>query len=154
MATSENYRDNEDVIRFIDTALKQGDAVATGYYSGTLLQVTDGDAPQTTRTAGTRSVDMDLTWTGSHLDGDFANEVERVVCENQIAIAPFQGAMTIFSGNKRFMALDHIKVEEKVDTIQYVIDHIDTSSELQAFLGEKVSLRLRETITADNSLRP
>lgn len=153
MATSEDYRDNEKVIRFMDAALRKGEAVATGYYSATLLKIADRDAPQFTWTSGARSADIDLTWTGHHVDGDFDGEIEKVVCNNQIAIAPFQGAMTIFSGEGRFMALADIGADERIDTVEYVVDHIDTSADLQDFLGEDVCTRIREAISADNGLK-
>lgn len=153
LATSENYRDNENVICFINMASKTGDAVASGYYSGRLLQVTDGDAPKTTRTSGTRTSDIDLTWTSSYLEGAFDNELEEVICNNQIAIATFNGAKTIFNGEGRFIPLEGVDADEVIDTVQYVIDNIDTSLALQEFLGEEVSARLREVITAGQQPR-
>lgn len=153
MATSEDYRDNEKVIRFMDAALRKGDAVATGYYSATLLKIAEDEAPQITWTSGARWADIDLTWTGHHVDGDFDGEIEKVICNNQIAIAPFQGSMTIFSGEGRFMALTDVGADDRIDTVEYVVDHIDTSPDLQEFLGEDVCTRIRDAISADHGLK-
>lgn len=149
IATSENYRDNENVIRFMDMALNKGDAVAEGFYSSILLRVGGDEVPKTVRTEGSRGPDVRLVWTASHLDGEFANQVERVICGNQIAIAPFQGFMTIFCGDRR-MSLDGIGTEKRIDTIQYLIDNIETNDELRAFLGEDVLSRFDEALVADN----